>query len=109
MLSVGQLDRRIEVKAPDYTQNKFGEKTTTYATVYTLWSKVDWKRSDRGEENQEQTQSTDVIFYVRNVGVTILGTYQITYDSKIYIIHGIKEIDGRDRFLEIVTKIKDNQ
>ena len=50
----------------------------------------------------------DVVFYVRNLGVTILGTYRIVYDSKTYIIHGIKEIDGREKFLEIETKLKDN-
>ena len=30
-------------------------------------------------------------------------------ENETYIIHGIKEIDGRDRFLEIETTIKDNQ
>ena len=80
MLSIGQLDRRIRVQSPTYTT----------------------------EESQEQVQGTDVVFYIRNLGITILGTYRIDYDSKTYIIHGIKEIDGRDKFLEIETKLKDN-
>ena len=109
MLSIGQLDRRIEVKSPTYTIDRYGEETKVYATLYTLWAKADWKSSNRKEESQEQVQKTDLVFYVRNLGITILGTYRIDYDSKTYIIHGIKEIDGREQFLELETKLKDNQ
>tara|TARA_R110000824_G_scaffold128355_2_gene289154 strand:+ start:226 stop:555 length:330 start_codon:yes stop_codon:yes gene_type:complete len=108
MLSIGQLDRRIQVKSPSYTTDSFGEETKVYSTLYTLWAHADWKSSRRKEESQELVQGTDLIFYVRNLGITILGTYRIEYDSKSYIIHGIKEIDGREQFLEIETKLKDN-
>ena len=108
MLSIGQLDRRIEVQSPTYTTDSYGAETKLYATLYTLWAHADWKASNRKEESQEQVQKTDLVFYVRNLGVTILGTYRIEYDSKTYIIHGIKEIDGREKFLEIETKLKDN-
>ena len=109
MLSIGQLDRRIEIQSPTYTADEYGEKIKTYGTIYTLWAHIDWKASKRKEESQEQVQGTDLVFYVRNLGIDILGTYRIEYDSKTYIIHGIKEIDGREKFLEIATKIKDNQ
>ena len=108
MLSIGQLDRRIEVIAPVYTIDDYGEQIKVYATLYTLWAHADWKASRRKEESQEQVKGTDLVFYVRNLGITILGTYRIEYDSKTYIIHGIKEIDGREKFLEIETKLKDN-
>ena len=110
MLSIGQLDRRIEVKSPTYTIDDYGEETKIYDdATYTLWAHVDWKNSNRKEESQEQVQGTDVVFYVRNLGITIQGTYRIVYDSKTYIIHGIKEIDGREKFLEIETKLKDSK
>jgi len=108
MLSIGQLDRRIEIQSPTYTKDDYGGETKVYATLYTLWAHADWKASKRKEESQEQVQGTDLVFYVRNLGITILGTYRIEYDEKTYIIHGIKEIDGRDKFLEIETKLKDN-
>ena len=109
MLSIGQLDRRIKISSPTYTTNKYGEETKTYALLYTLWAHVDWKSSNRKEESQEQVNKTDVVFYVRNLGVTILTTYIITFDQEDYIIHGIKQIDGREQFLELETRIKDNQ
>tara|TARA_R110000824_G_scaffold311580_2_gene498715 strand:- start:2383 stop:2712 length:330 start_codon:yes stop_codon:yes gene_type:complete len=109
MLSIGQLDRRILILEPTLTTDEYGEKTKTWSTVYTVWAKVDWKTSDRKEESQEQVQATDVVFYVRNLGVTIESNYRVSFDSKTYIIHGIKQIEGRERFLELETKIKDNQ
>ena len=108
MLSIGQLDRRIDVYYPTYAIDSYGESIKTYVKTYSLWAHIDWKASNRKEESQEQVQKTDLVFYIRNLGVTILGTYRIEYDSKTYIIHGIKEIDGRDKFLEIETKLKDN-
>ena len=109
MLSIGQLDRRIKISSPAYTKNKYGEETKVYALLYTLWAKVDWDSSNRKEESQEQTNRTDVIFYVRNLGVDILTTYRVKFESETYIIHGIKQIDGREQFLELETRIKDNQ
>ena len=108
MLSIGQLDRRIEVNAPTSITDKYGEGIKTFSLKYTLWAHVDWKSSKRKEESQEQVERRDVVFYVRNLGITILGTERIEYDSKTYIIQGIKEIDGREKFLEIETKLKDN-
>jgi len=109
MLSIGQLDRRIKILSPTYTRNKYGEETKTYATLYTLWAKADWDSSNRKEESQEQVNRTDLVFYVRNLGVEIKTTYRVEYNSETYIIHGIKQIDGREQFLELETRIKDNQ
>ena len=109
MLSIGQLDRRIEVLSPTYVTNKYGEQTKTYSTIYTLWAKMDWKTSNRKEESEEQVQRTDVLFYIRNLGVDISSTYRVKYELQTYIIHGIKQIDGREQFLELETRIKDNQ
>tara|TARA_R100001132_G_C3215083_1_gene56234 strand:+ start:197 stop:526 length:330 start_codon:yes stop_codon:yes gene_type:complete len=109
MLSIGQLDRRISIMERELTIDEYGEKTKTWSTLYTVWAKADWKTSDRKEESQEQVQATDVVFYVRNLGITVEADYGILFDSETYIIHGIKQIDGRERFLELETKIKDNQ
>ena len=66
MLSIGQLDRRIEVQSPTTTIDSYRERTKEYDTLYTLWAHADWKASRRKEESQEQVQGTDLVFYVRN-------------------------------------------
>ena len=110
MLKIGELDRRITIQAPTWTQNNYGEATQIdWDSEYTVWAKVDWKKSNTREESEQITEVSDLTFYIRNIGVDILGTYRIVFDSKNYYIHGIKEVDGRDQFLEIETKVKDNE
>ena len=113
MLSIGQLDRRIEIFKPTYAKDAYGQSIKTYASLLSCWAHIDWKSIDRKEESQENVQGTDIVFYVRQIGfipsiIILLGRSRIEYNSNTYIIHGIKEIDGRDKFLEIETKLKDN-
>ena len=113
MLSIGQLDRRIEIFKPTYAKDAYGQSIKTYVSLVSCWAHIDWKTSDRKEESQENVQGTDVVFYIRKVGfeasvIILFGRGRIEYDSNTYIIHGIKEIDGREKFLEIETKLKDN-
>jgi SPP1 family predicted phage head-tail adaptor len=113
MLSIGQLDRRIEIFKPTYVKDAYGQSIKTYVSLISCWAHIDWKTSRRKEESQENVQGTDVVFYIRKLGfasgiIIEMGTYRIEYDSNTYIIHGIKEIDGREKFLEIETKLKDN-
>ncbi len=109
MLKIGDLDRRIIIERPTPVINKYGERTFTWATLYTVWAKIDWKRSNRKEESQELVQTTDLTFFIRNIGVEIVGDYRVNYDSKYYYIHGVKEVDGRKEFIELETKLKDNR
>ena len=108
MLKIGELDRRIVIQTYETTIDNYGEKTLAWATLYTVWAKVDWKKSNREEDSQQLVQNSDLTFYIRNVGVDILSTNRIFWENKYYYIHGIKEIDGRDQFLELETKLKDN-
>ena len=108
MLKIGELDRRIIIENSETTIDNYGEKTHTWATLYTVWAKVDWKKSNRDEDSQQLVQNSDLTFYIRNIGVTLKGSYRIFWENKYYYIHGIKEIDGRDQFLELETKLKDN-
>ena len=54
-----------------------------------------------------QVQVSDVVFYIRNLDITIDSDMRILYNSKYYFVNGVKEIDGRERFLEIETKEKE--
>ena len=46
MLSIGELDRRIVIEEPEFSRNNYGEQTETWATLYTVWAKVAWIRSN---------------------------------------------------------------
>tara|TARA_R110002167_G_scaffold167906_3_gene365517 strand:+ start:811 stop:1149 length:339 start_codon:yes stop_codon:yes gene_type:complete len=109
MLTIGELDRRIEFWNYDLSQNNYGEKIRTYTLQQTVWSKVFEKSGKQTEESDEMVNVSKVIFYIRDNAVSNLtDQFQIVYNKNIYIIDVINEIDGRDRFLEIITTEKNN-
>tara|TARA_R110000824_G_scaffold80166_4_gene201822 strand:- start:2029 stop:2367 length:339 start_codon:yes stop_codon:yes gene_type:complete len=110
MLTIGELDRRIDIYDYDLTQNSYGEKTRIYQLQQTVWAKVFEKSGKQTEESEEMVNVSKVIFYIRDNAVSNLtDQFQISYKTNIYIIDVINEIDGRDRFLEIITTEKNNK
>tara|TARA_R100001530_G_scaffold130396_1_gene101318 strand:- start:667 stop:990 length:324 start_codon:yes stop_codon:yes gene_type:complete len=107
MLIAGDLDRRIKIEQSENTINDYGERTKDYTLYKNVWAKVDWKRSSEKEESDQRVQVSDVVFYIRNIDIRIDPEMRILYDSKYYYVNGVKEIDGRERFLEIETKEKE--
>jgi len=107
MLITGELDRRIRIDQITNTINDYGERIKSYSLFKTVWAKVDWKRSSEKEESNQRVQVSDVVFYIRNLDITIDPDMRILYNSKYYFVNGVKEIDGRERFLEIETKEKE--
>lgn len=107
MLIAGELDRRIRIDQVTNTINDYGERIKSYSLYKTVWAKVDWKRSSEKEESNQRVQVSDVVFYIRNLDITIDSDMRILYNSKYYFVNGVKEIDGRERFLEIETKEKE--
>ena len=106
-MQIGDLDRRIVLEAPTKVSNTYGEETLTWATYRTVWAKVDWKGGSEKVEKEKITATSKVLFYIRNLDISINEEYRISYDSKYYYINVINEIDGRDRFLELETDNKD--
>lgn len=107
MLTAGDLDRRIRIDQVTNTINDYGERIKSYSLYKTVWAKVDWKRSSEKEESNQRVQVSDIVFYIRNLDITIDPDMRILYNSKYYFVNGVKEIDGRERFLEIETKEKE--
>ena len=112
MLTIGELDRRIQLYTANPTENSFGEVTFTYELNSTVWAKVFEKSGKLTDESDEMVYINKTIFYIRaqqNLNNSQILRGQIQWDTKIYIPEVINEIDGRERFLEVITTEKDNQ
>ena len=106
-MTIGELDRRIILQNPTATANGYGEQTFTWADYRTVWSHVNWKGGSRSDESDLITSTTKVVFTIRNLDISgLTNTTRIFFDSKYYFIHAIKQIDGREQFLEIETEEK---
>lgn len=106
-MQIGELDRRVTLQSSSRLANNYGEAELTWANYRTVWAKVDWDGGKVNEELEKITATSDVHIYIRNLDIEIDTTYRVSYDNKFYYIHAINEIDGREAFLELITKQKD--
>lgn len=108
MIGVGMLDRQIVL----YTRTQqndiaYGGVNTIIYSEQTekIFAHVIWK-SGKVDDEGEQMQNNQIIeFYVRNGGVMGSATIQdyIQFETKKYYIDAINVIDGREKFLKVIT------
>jgi len=117
---IGELDRRISLEYPVSSINAYGESSVdSWTEDREVWAKVEWKGGSEGEDSDKITATTKVNFYIRNLDMDdfLDGTnaptmkHRINFtpqgSAKYYYIHNIEQIEGRERFLKIITEEKD--
>jgi len=119
-MTIGELDRRITIEAPSLSTNTYGESVKDeWYTLVTVWAKVEWKGGNEGDDSDKITATTKVNFYIRNLDLNdfLNGVDNATMEHRIafapqsvtkyYYLQAIEQIEGRERFLKIITKEKD--
>tara|TARA_Y100000401_G_C8321663_1_gene225648 strand:+ start:235 stop:561 length:327 start_codon:yes stop_codon:yes gene_type:complete len=108
-MTIGELDRRIEIYNVSTSANSYGELTRSYSLFRTVWAAIEWKGgSEKMDESDKITGMTKLHIYIRNLDMSNLSLQsKIVYDSKDYFIKVINQIEGRTRFLEIICENKD--
>tara|TARA_R110002074_G_scaffold196462_3_gene363281 strand:- start:1269 stop:1628 length:360 start_codon:yes stop_codon:yes gene_type:complete len=119
-MTIGELDRRIIIEQPTVSPNSYGEVAVdSWIEHRTVWAKVEWDGGSETDETNKITATTKVNFYIRNLDLDAFlnGStgptmgYRINFSPqgtvKYYYIHNIEQIEGRERFLKIITEEKD--
>lgn len=124
MMTIGQLDRRIVLQYPVMSDTNYGSaEPAEWQDYRTVWAKAEWNGGDETDETDKITATLKVNFYIRNLDLDRFlsgdygGTpqptmeYRIKYSdggaNKFYYLQNIEQIEGRDRFVKIITKQKD--
>tara|TARA_R110000824_G_C15128428_1_gene668775 strand:+ start:894 stop:1235 length:342 start_codon:yes stop_codon:yes gene_type:complete len=108
MIAVGMMDRLVVLfKRTQVTDTTYGGVDNIVYTEQTekIWSDVQWK-SGKIDQEGEQMQNNQVIeFFCRNGGVMQTADVEdyIQFESKKYFIDAINVIDGREKYLQVVT------
>tara|TARA_R100000781_G_scaffold26759_2_gene19851 strand:- start:6496 stop:6837 length:342 start_codon:yes stop_codon:yes gene_type:complete len=108
MIAVGQLDRQIVL----YVRSQSAD--VTYGGIQTIayelqseriFANVVWKGGKVNEEGEQMQNNKVVEFYVRNGGVMSTANVEdyILYDEKKYYIDAIDIVDGRKKYLRVIT------
>ena len=107
-MQIGHLDRRVTLQNYSTSANSYGELIESYEDFRTVWAKVDFDGGSQSDEFDRITAISKVKFFIRNLDLADLTEKtRISYDSKLYYIQAINEIEGRDSFLEIITEQRD--
>ena len=108
-MTIGELDRRVEIYNVSTTRNDYGELTRSYSLFRRVWAAIEWKGgTEKMDESSKITGMTRLHIYIRNLDMSNLTLQsKIVYDSKDYFPKVINEIDGRTAFLEIICENKD--
>ncbi len=87
-MTIGELDRRIEIYNVSTSANSYGELTRSYSLFRTVWAAIEWKGgSEKMDESDKITGMTKLHIYIRNLDMSNLSLQsKIVYDSKDYFI-----------------------
>tara|TARA_R100000231_G_C5268420_1_gene147879 strand:- start:26 stop:352 length:327 start_codon:yes stop_codon:yes gene_type:complete len=108
-MTIGELDRRVEIHNVSTSANSYGELTRSYSLFRTVWAAIEWKGgTEKMDESSKITGMTRLHIYIRNLDMSNLSLQsRLTYDGKYYFPKVINQIDGRTAFLEIICENKD--
>ena len=99
-MSIGKMRFEVELQKPTNTRDAGGGITEEYTTLSNLYAGIETTRGNetlRQGQVQEKTTHIFTIRYRRDIGTN----YRIRYDSDNYNIKFIKNIDNRNRYLEL--------
>lgn len=105
-IAVGQMDRKIYLKKFTYSRDNYGATTgSTFTESGVIFAHIIWKGGKIDEKGNQMQNSQIVEFYTRNGGdmATATVTDTISYDSTDYFIDFINVVDGREKYLQILT------
>ena len=111
LLDVGQMDRRVGIRAYTTSENDFGEPIDTWATLATVWGKVEWGAGTTRDNREDFEQGKETVWS----GIEVTIRHRTDINEKMRLLIGGEDYDiktienydkrGRDRYL-IIKAVK---
>jgi len=99
-LRAGELNRRVEIQANTPTTNDIGELVASWATVATIWAKIE-PVSGRELLQTQQVQATATA-RIRMRYRSITPLHRIKHGDDIYEINAVIDVDDIHEQLELL-------
>lgn len=108
-IQIGELRDRVGIKQPTPTQTASGSIENSWATLATVWAKVEETSGQEAERGDRETAFTKTVFTVRHDSNTsqIKKTWKLEFKSNLYEVTAILRVGNIDRFLKIETLLKE--
>ena len=98
--NIGNLRYKVDLQAPTRTSDGAGGYTEAFNTIAQIFADI---RPQNAIESYRQGQLQEKVthkIYIRYRS-DIQTNYKIVYESRSFMIKGIKNMNERDRFLEL--------
>lgn len=103
MSLIGEMRNRITVQTLGGSSDAGGGTTTSFSTLATVWAKIENLSGSEGIFGDQLRGTASYRFTIR-YNSSISEKNRIHYDSKVFNITHIKDIDeGRNKFMEILA------
>lgn len=98
--TVGKLRKRIVIQSQTRTMDDTGGNTVTWGTFATVWAEIEPKSANQVLWSMSlQHRVTHKVTIRQLVGVD--SSMRILYGSRIFQIHGFRNLEEFGRFMEI--------
>lgn len=104
MPNIGHMRHQIQLQKPTNTVDAGGGITESYTTLVNLFAMIEPKRGNeslRQGQVKEQTTHLFTIRYRKDIGTN----FRILFNDDFYNIKYIKNIDHRNRYLELECEL----
>lgn len=104
-MMAGKLDRRVLIEAPTFSNDSIGASTTTWATLATVWARVEHLAGKELYAAKQIIPTADLKITIRYRS-DITEKMRVTHDGVVYGIQHIAEIGRRDGLAILVQRPK---
>ena len=104
-MDIGRLDRRITFQTPTESVGSEGSVSRTWADTSTNWASFDQTGGNESIEHGRVNATVRVTFKIRySSSFTPDRTMRVVYNSTNLQIEDVRELSGRNRGWEIITR-----
>ena len=100
---IGAMRHRITIETPTRVSDGMGGATITWATHATAWSKVEPMSANQvfwARHLEHRVTHKITLRYV--AGIT--SDMRVSFESRIFHIKGIRDLEERNRFIELTCE-----
>lgn len=104
-ISIGQMRHKIIIETYAILSNDLNEEVITWSTLAEVWAKIDYKAGSEKHDEEREIVHDKILFITRYDSRFTDEKMRILYNSRVYDIETIENIEETNRFLQFTASI----
>lgn len=107
MIRTGTLRKRVQIQQRATTQDTFGQQSTTWTTLATVWADIEALSGREAMAAQAANVDISHTITVRYQSIfaqpKIVATYRVLYNGRIFNVHSMENIEERNAIVVLTV------